>query len=422
MSIALGVTRHTTAVPARTLMFIAVSLAMLGNYYVYDSIAPVAELLSRQLGFSDLQIGSLNAIYSLPNIFMVLVGGVLIDRYGARAVAVSTAGVCLLGAVLTALGSYFPLMVCGRLLFGLGAETLLVAILAALAQWFFGRSHAFLLASGLSLARLGSYLADRSPSFAHDLYDIGWQPPLWLAVAFAALSFCGAVAYWIVSRRETERGDLTRTSRVERIDWRNLLRFRQEYWLLVGLCVTFYSVILPFRSTFAIKYFQHAHGLGLEEAGRMNSYVFMAAVFATPAFGWLVDQVRRHGPLMIVGSLVLPLSFVCLACDGVDLWIPTGMLGASYSLVPAVLWPSVVRHVSPEQLGTAYGLMAMLQNAGLTISNMFAGYLNDRSLASAANPHGYLLMLWFFGLLSLMGFVFAVLLTLRAGDRKPLPS
>ena len=49
-----------------------VSVAMFGNYYVYDSIAPLADVLKEQLGFSDTNIGTLNAIYSLPNIIMVL--------------------------------------------------------------------------------------------------------------------------------------------------------------------------------------------------------------------------------------------------------------------------------------------------------------------------------------------------------------
>ncbi len=57
---------------------------MLGNYYAYDSIGPVAEQLSRELHFSDTQIGTLNAIYSLPNIFLVVIGGVLVDRFSAR--------------------------------------------------------------------------------------------------------------------------------------------------------------------------------------------------------------------------------------------------------------------------------------------------------------------------------------------------
>jgi MFS family permease len=220
----------------------------------------------------------------------------------------------------------------------------------------------------------------------------------------------GAVIYWLADRREAPRGTLAIAPRAERIDWRNLLRFRAEYWYVVGLCVTFYSVIFPFRSTFSIKYFQHAHGLSLEAASMLNSYVFLAAVFATPVFGLLVDRVGRHATLMLIGSFMLPLSFVFLANDNSSLWLSTALLGVSFSLVPAVLWPAVARYAAPEQLGTAYGLMTMIQNIGLTLANVIAGRINDVSSASAAHPQGYDSMLWFFGLLSLAGFLFATLL------------
>src|SRR5262245_64689359 len=83
-------------------MLALVSLAMFGNYYVYDSIAPVADLLQRELGFSDSQLGALNAIYSAPNIVMVLIGGVIVDRIGAGRATFWFALICLIGAMLTA--------------------------------------------------------------------------------------------------------------------------------------------------------------------------------------------------------------------------------------------------------------------------------------------------------------------------------
>jgi MFS family permease len=392
-------------------MLIATSLAMIGNYYIYDSIGPVAELLSRQLGWSDTQIGTLNAVYSFPNIFMVLIGGVLVDRFSARSVTLVTAIVCLLGAILTALGSQFPVMVAGRLVFGLGAETMIVAVTVAFAQWFVGRYFALLLALGLTAARFGSYLADRSPTFASDLYAQGWQPPLWLAAAFGVLAVAGALAYWIIDRQEAARGTLAIAPPSDRIDWSNLLKFRAEYWYVVGICVTFYSVIFPFRSTFAIKYFQEAHGLTLEAAGALNGHVFLAAMFLTPVFGFLVDRIQRYGLLLTLGALGLPLSFLVLSSNGTEgLTTATILLGASYSLVPAVLWPAVARYCSAEQLGTAYGLMTALQQTGVFLANIAAGYVNDRSGANAANPAGYDAMLWFFGLLSLAALVFATLL------------
>ena len=86
----------------RWAVLVAISVAMFGNYYVYDSIAPLADSLQRLLGFSDTQIGTLNAIYSLPNIVVVLIGGVIVDRFGTRLSTLIFALICLVGAVVTA--------------------------------------------------------------------------------------------------------------------------------------------------------------------------------------------------------------------------------------------------------------------------------------------------------------------------------
>jgi len=397
-------------------MFAGAALVMLGNYYAYDSIAPVAVQLSRELHFSDTQIGSLNAIYSLPNIFLVLVGGVLVDRFTARAAVVVTTALCLVGAIVTALGSHFAIMAVGRLLFGIGSETLAVAITVAFAQWFAGRYLAFLFALNLSLARLGSYLADRSPSFAHDLYAQGWQPPLWLAVGFTLASFAGGLIYFYADRREAPRGTLALPPPPERFDWRHLLTFRREYWVLVAVCVSFYSVIFPFRSTFAIKYLQEALGFTQAAAGDLNSNVFLAAVFATPVFGLALDRLRHNTVLLAAGALLLPLSFVVLGATDLPAaqraLLSSVLLGVSFSFLPAVLWPTVVRYSPPEHLGTAYGMMTALQNTGLTVANLVAGRINDVNHASAANPGGYTPMLWFFGLLSLTALLITLVLWL----------
>jgi MFS family permease len=407
----------TPSFSAQALMFAGMAFVMLGNYYGYDAIGPVAEQLSRGLHFSDTQIGTLNAIYSLPNIFLVVIGGLMVDRFSARLMVVATTGVCLIGAAITALGAHFPVMATGRLLFGIGSETLSVATTVAFAQWFAGRYFALLFALNLSLARLGSYLADRSPSFAGALYERGWQPPLWLAAGFAVASFAGALLYFWLDARESRRGTLALPPPRERFDWRHVLSFRADYWLLVATCVTFYSVIFPFRSTFAIKYLQQAQGLSLTQASTLNSYVFLAAVFATPVFGLLLDRTGRNSLLLAVGAVLLPLSFLVLGTVSGGAGLSTALLGVSFSFLPAVLWPTVVRYAPPQHLGTAYGLMTTLQNAGLFGANLIAGHLNDVSGAGAGNAAGYAPMLWFFGLLSLAAFVCTALLWLRDHTR-----
>ncbi len=168
--------------------------------------------------------------------------------------------------------------------------------------------------------------------------------------------------------------------------WSDIWRFDRSFWYVIGLCVTFYAVIFPFRSTFAIKYFQHAHGLSLQDAGQINGFVFLAAIFATPAFGWLVDKIGHRALFMAGGTLLLFLAFPILAYTGWNLWVTTVLIGIAFSLVPAVMWPAVPYLVEPNRLGTAYGLMTMLQNIGMMTINLAAGQLNDSSRASGGKP------------------------------------
>jgi MFS family permease len=308
-------------------------------------------------------------------------------------------------------------MAAGRLIFGLGAESMIVAITVAIGQWFVGRQLGFAFGVNLSIARAGSYSADLSTSWFAPLYERGWQPPLQLAAAVALISVAACIVYYLLDRSAAKKFRLAASSHADRLVWSDLWRFDRSYWYIVGLCVTFYSVIFPFRSTFAIMYFQQGHGLSLQEAGAMNGYVFLAAIFATPAFGFMVDRLGHRAAFMAFGSLLLAAVFPILGYTDSSLWIATALIGVAFSLVPAVLWPAVPYLVEPRRLGTAYGLMTMLQNIGMLFANLGAGALNDLTGAGAANPAGYRPMLWMFMLLSLFGFVFAA--ALRARENGP---
>ena len=396
----------------RWAVLVFISLAMFGNYYTYDSIAPVADLLQKHLGFSDTQIGLLNTFYSVMPILVVLVGGIIIDRFGTRLSTLVFSIICLVGAVLTAATPYFPVLALGRLIFGGGAEMMIVAITVAIGQWFVGRQLGFAFGVNLSIARAGSYLADKSTDWFKPLYDAGWQPPLWLAVGFSALCVAACLVYYVLEGRAARQFDLVQPAPPDRFVWGDVFRFDRSYWYNVGLCVTFYSVIFPFRSTFAIKYFQHAHGLSLEDAGTLNSYVFAAAIFFTPLFGFMADKLGQRAALMAIGTLLLAACFPLLIYTNL-LGTSTVFLGIAFCLVPAVIWPAVPYLVEPHRLGTAYGLMTMVQNVGLALFNFLAGVLNDANHAGPSNGAGYTPMLWMFFLLSLCGFVFAAALRVR---------
>jgi MFS family permease len=102
-----------------------------------------------------------------------------------------------------------------------------------------------------------------------------------------------------------------------------------------------------------------------------------------------------------------------MAYSKVTLYAPMAMMGVAFAMVPAVIWPSVAYIVDQKALGTALGLMTMIQNIGMAGLNWLAGRANDFSHAGPENPAGYVAMLQLFTALAILGVVFAVLLRRR---------
>lgn len=400
-------TQHQT----KWLILALAALTIMGSYYTYDSIAPVAGLLRDQRGFTHSQIGLLNAVFNLPNIALALVSGILIDRIGAAMAILIAAIICTAGAVLTAIGDPFELMLLGRLLFGLGNETLYIALLVGIAQWFHLGGGALAIALFFSMARVGSYSADKSMSWFADVYAAGWQAPLWLAAGFTAVGTGTSFVYFLIDKRLPHlRADEQKS---DRFALKDLAGFSRSFWYILWLNVLFASVFFPFRSTFSIQYFQDVKGMTLADAGTANSYVFAAAILATPVFGMIADRIGRRATLLTIAASLMPLAFLILATTSYSLWVTTALMGISFSVIPAVIWPSTAMLVERGRVGTAFGLINMIQSLGLATANYGAGWLNDAFGAGKVNPQGYNAMLTLFASLSLIAFVSTLLLLLR---------
>jgi MFS family permease len=417
----------------RWAVLIFISLAQAGNYYIYDSINALERIFIDHLGFSATQFGWLNASYSVAAVATLLVGGIIIDRIGTKKSILAFAVVCFLGAVLTASKGSAPVMIAGRTVLGLGAESMIVAVTTALAKWFRGKELSFAFGINLTIARLASVAADNSPTWANRAFypdgptrQPSWQNPLLIAVGAGLFAVLCSIIYWVLENRAEKRYELGKAGTTDKLEFKEIFRFDFSYWLVVGLCFTFYSAIFPFR-TFAIDLFTNkilaAHGgvlageaarvTSLEQAGRLNSLLPLAAMIATPLFGLLVDKVGKRALFMMFGSLLLMPVYLMIAYSPTSLYVPVSMMGIAFSLIPAVMWPSVAYIVDQSRLGTAYALMTLIQQIGFFMLNLLIGKANDYSHAGLDNPGGYALGMWIFSILGFVGMALAVLLRVR---------
>ncbi|MCZ7612112.1 MAG: MFS transporter [Ignavibacteriaceae bacterium] len=225
-----------------------ISLAMMGNYYIYDSISPLADLLKAQLGFSDSNIGLLNAIYSFPNIIMVLVGGLVIDRIGTKTSVLIFTVLITLGSIVTAVTGNIWMMSAGRLIFGLGAESMIVAITTIIARWFKGKELSFAFGLNLTVARLGSFLALNSPSWGKSLYEY-WQSPLWITVAGGVFALVCIALYFFLDLYASKNFNLPKEGEQDAILLSDILRVKEKQRWLIFSGIAALAIILTIISS-----------------------------------------------------------------------------------------------------------------------------------------------------------------------------
>lgn len=114
------------------------------------------------------------SLYSLPNIILPLIGGVLIFKYGYRIMFLVFGFCILIGQLIFAMGcscKSITIMLIGRAIFGLGGESINTTQFSIILQWFAPNEIAFALGLCLSSARFGNVLNDFiSPRIATVIY------------------------------------------------------------------------------------------------------------------------------------------------------------------------------------------------------------------------------------------------------------
>src|SRR3954453_11356080 len=230
--------RPEASVSYRWIVLFFVSMTMFGNYYLYDSIAPVADLLKSQLAFSDQMIGRLYSMYSYSAFALLLFGGIIIDRIGTKKSITLFGVLCAIAGLLTAVSPNVHVMYVGRFVLGFGAESLIAAVTTALAKWFKGKEIGLAFGLNLTIARLGSWGTDYSPTVFGRWYSNSHDPP-WIAAIIGSFCTLGAIVYWLLEANAERRYAIGQAGSTDKLVVRDLLTFDRSFWYITGLCLTF---------------------------------------------------------------------------------------------------------------------------------------------------------------------------------------
>lgn len=425
-------------------ILLLIAFVQAANYYFYDAISPLKRTLETEFGFMSSDFGLFVSFYSIPNTFllMAVLGGIILDKLGIRRTGFMFVGMMTAGGIVTAYGastfytsggpfyglmdSFWPnyspelkMMLLGRFLFGLGAETSIVVVSKTIVKWFKGKELALAFGTKIGIARLGSFAA---LYFSYDISQIAshWTVAIWFAAILLCIAFLAFAVYSIFDKkldRQIEQGSLlSKKDEFKASDLKRLFTNRSFIYVSL-LCLTFYSAVFPFQS-FAPDFFLNKFNMDQQMSGRIASLLSVGTLVFTPFFGWLVDRIGRSATFMIFGSLLIVIVHLVFAFTMVPAWLPMMFLGVAFSLVPAAMWPAVAKIVSEKRIGTAYGAMFSLQNLGLWAFPLLIGIILDKTnpgitaeiLASGEYRLDYTWAILMLAGLGILGLLFAFLL------------
>jgi MFS family permease len=155
---------------------------------MFQSIPPILGTLINVLHISHAQAGALMSLFSLPTIFLALLGGVLVDRYGARIVGGSSLLIMVLGTAVVAFGSNYWVLALGRLVAGVGAAALMVAAPKVITSWYHKREIGLAMGVYNTAVPVGTILSLNFMGVT--AFRFSWQVPIWISFATCMVALC----------------------------------------------------------------------------------------------------------------------------------------------------------------------------------------------------------------------------------------
>jgi MFS family permease len=153
-------------------------------------------------------------------------------------------------------------------------------------------------------------------------------------------------------------------------------------------------------------------GLPTEKAAGLFSWFPIGAMVLTPFLGAFLDNKGKGATMLICGSLLMivcHLTFALVPLTETIAYFAIILLGVSFSLVPAALWPSVPKLVEDRYLGSAYSVIFWIQNIGLMAFPIIIGLALDKT-------GGYTVPMLIFASLGILALILG--LWLKVEDKK----
>ena len=432
---------------ARWTVLVLVASMMFFAYMFVDILSPLASLLNDTLAWDQGVFGTYAAGEYLLNVFgFLIIAGIILDKMGVRFTGLLSASLMVIGAAIKYWGiswadantvewlnAWWPSMpgsaklaMFGFMIFGCGCEMAGTTVSKILAKWFKGKEMALAMGLEMAIARLGVFAAMwLSPMISEKFAVDGTNSvvaPLLFSAALLVIGLLNFFVFTVMDKtldRQELNDQMVNDQMVNDADEFHVSDLKQiftskMFWIVALLCVLYYSAIFPFQR-FATNFLEETLQISNAEAAGLFKWFPILAMVLTPFLGAFIDYKGKGASMMLLGAIIMiachcVFAFVLPAYPSKTLALVTILvLGVSFSLVPASMWPSVPKIIDEKVLGSAYCLIFWVQNIGLCLVPLLIGKLR-------VTTDGYLVPMIVFASFGVLAFLLS--LALKVEDKK----
>ena len=435
---------------ARWTALAVVAFTMLCGYYLTDVMAPLKPMLEKELLWNSADYGFFTSAYGWFNVFllMLIFGGIILDKMGVRFTGKMATIIMVIGTAIKywaisthsldghmILGWKAQVMVAGLgfATFGVGVEVAGITVSKIIVKWFKGKELALAMGLEMATARLGTTLAmATSIPIATALHGV--SKPILVCLIMLCIGMI-AFFFYATMDKKLDKSIADEALRSGSVDDEESFRLshvleilkNRGWWYIAILCVLFYSAVFPFIK-FATDLMVNKFHVGEKFAGDIPALLPLGTILLTPLFGNIYDRKGKGASIMIIGAVLLILvhavySIPFLTSTPLAI-VMIMLLGVALSLVPSAMWPSVPKIIPEKQLGTAYGMIFLIQNIGLSLVPLLIGWVLNKYCITgtrmldgvAVSNYNYTLPMVIFTCFGVLALIFALLL--KAEDKK----
>ena len=436
---------------------VLVALMMFFGYMFVDVMSPIQALMESQRGWTPDIFGTYAASEYILNVCgFLIIAGVILDKMGVRFTGELSASMMFAGAVIKYIGitDWFQatafaewlntwwvsmpasakMASLGFMIFGCGCEMAGTTVSKAIAKWFKGKEMALAMGLEMAIARVGLFaIFSISPIIADKMGSV--VAPVAFCTVLLLIGLITFTVFTFMDRKlDAQTGEAEEKEEPFKVSDLGTILSSQVFWIVALLCVLYYSAIFPFQRYGANMLQCNLEGITAEAASNIFRWFPIGAAVITPFLGNFLDR-RGKGATMLIGGALLLIcchlifAFVLPQTNSPLLAYSTiVLLGISFALVPAALWPSVPKIIDEKVLGSAYCLIFWVQNIGLCfvpklIGNLLTSTNADNPAVIAAKqagaefiPYDYTIPLVVFAFFGVLAFLIAIYL--KVLDRK----